>query len=130
MSKLPQQSIPVALSASSTLDLTCDHVTTMNFGILQPVYYRHPIKGEKINLSTTATVRPYPLAIPTFGRMRLNIRQFFVPWRTVFPQFDYFFNDNIAVNISDSSVIDESPETHERGRFISQYLPVKPNASS
>lgn len=121
MSKLPQQSIPVALSASSTLDLSCDHVTTMNFGIMQPVYYRHTIKGEKIILGSNATVRPFPLAIPTFGRMRINIRQFFVPWRTVFPQFDYFYNDNIAVNIDDSSVIDQSPQVNNN-EFVSLFL--------
>lgn len=122
MSKLPQQSIPVALSASSTMDLSCDHVTTMNFGVMQPVYYRHPIKGEKIILGSTVTVRPFPLAIPTFGRMRINIRQFFVPWRTVFPQFDYFFNDNIAVNISNSSVIDSSPQVNN-DEFVTLFNP-------
>ena len=106
---IPQQSIPVAVNATTNMDLSCDHITTMNFGYMQPVYYRHMIKGEHIKLNSMLTIRPFPLAVPTYGRMRINVRQFFVPWRTVFPQWDSFYNDTIAVNVDNASVIANSP---------------------
>ena len=76
MANLNQTSIPTALPASSKLDLSCDHVTTMMFGQMQPVHYRHPIKGENLNISGVGKVRPFPLAIPTYGRVRMNIHHF------------------------------------------------------
>lgn len=109
MTGLSKTSIPVAVPAVSRLALDCDHVTTMDFGCMQPVYYRHPIKGEKVDLNAAGTVRPFPLACPTYGRMRLNMHHFFVPWRTVFPQFDHFYNDNIAVNYGNASLVDDAP---------------------
>lgn len=104
-----KQSIPTALPGRTHLDLSCDHVTTMDFGIFQPVHYRHPIKGEHLNLSGIGTVRPFPLACPTFGRLRCNVHHFYVPWRVVFPQYDSFYNDTIAVNAENSSLIDSAP---------------------
>lgn len=109
MAVLNKVEIPTALPGSSHLDLSCDHVTTMNFGEMQPVHYRHMIKGEHINLSGTGVVRPFPMAAPTFGRMRCNVNHFFVPFRTIFPQWDSFYNDTIGVNMSDSSLIDSAP---------------------
>lgn len=102
--------IPVASPAKSKLDLSCDHVTTMNFGECQPVHYRHPLKGETINLGAVGTVRPMPMACPTYGRMRLNLHHFYVPYSVIFPQYDSFANDTIAVNSSNSSLIDEAPK--------------------
>ncbi len=109
MAVLNKVEIPTALPGSSHLDLSCDHVTTMNFGEMQPVHYRHMIKGEHINLSGTGVVRPFPMAAPTFGRMRCNINHFFVPFRTIFPQWESFYNDTIGVNMDSSSLIDSSP---------------------
>lgn len=102
-------SIPTALPASCKLDLSCDHVTTMDFGKMQPVHYRHNIKGESLSFAGTGTIRPFPLATATYGRMRLNIHNFFVPWRVVFPQWDSQYNDTIAVNANNASLIDDAP---------------------
>lgn len=102
-------SIPTALPASCKLDLSCDHVTTMDFGKMQPIHYRHNIKGESLTFAGTGTIRPFPLATATYGRMRLNIHNFFVPWRVVFPQWDSQYNDTIAVNASNASLIDDAP---------------------
>lgn len=109
MAGLNNTSIPTALPASSKLDLTCDHVTTMDFGKMQPIFYRHNIKGETLSFAGTGTVRPFPLAAPTYGRMRLNIHNFFVPWRVVYPQWDSQYNDTIAVNSDNASLIDSAP---------------------
>lgn len=109
MANLNKVEIPTAVPTSSHLDLSCDHVTTMNFGQMQPVHYRHVFKGENLDLKSVVTVRPFPLAAPTYGRMRLNIHHFFVPWRVVFPQWDTFYNDTIGVNADNSSLVAGSP---------------------
>lgn len=109
MNGLNKVSIPTATPTSSHLDLSCDHVTTMNFGEMQPIHYRHDIKGERLDLNAAGTVRPFPLAAPTYGRMRLNVHHFYVPWRIVFPQYESFYNDTIAVNADNSSLIADAP---------------------
>ena len=109
MANLNSTSIPTALPASTKLDLSCDHATTMMFGEMQPVHYRHVVKGENLSLKGIGKVRPMPLATPTYGRLRMNIHHFFVPFRTVMPQFDSFYNDTIGVNYNGSSIVDDSP---------------------
>lgn len=109
MANLNKVNIPIATPSSSRLDLSCDHITTMNFGELQPVHYRHPIKGEHLNLQGAGTIRPFPMPCPTFGRMRCNIHHFYVPWRIVFPQWDSFYNDTIAVNANNASLVPNAP---------------------
>lgn len=109
MAALNKTNIPIAIENKTKLDLSCDHVTTMGFCQLQPVYYRHMIKGEHINFDCLATCRLAPMAVPTYGRMRLNLRGFAIPYRLVFPQWHNFYNDNIGSNASHSSLVSGVP---------------------
>lgn len=77
MTKLNNQSIPVARHRNSKFDLSSDHVTTLSFMRCQPVYYAHLVAGQSLNMSCLASVRPVPMNVPTFGRMRCNLRSFF-----------------------------------------------------
>lgn len=97
--------IPIAVEAHSKLDLPFDHVSTGMFMLLQPVYYRHTFKTEKLDLRFTSVVRPNPLVVPTFGRIRQNLRHFFVPYRLIFPNWEEYINDVIASNYSASSQV-------------------------
>ena len=109
MAKLNKVEVPVAVGKKTKLDLSCDHVTTGNFGIVQPVYYRHMIKGERLDVNALCTCRLAPLAVPTYGRMRINTRAFFVPYSLVFPQWDAFYTDVIGSNANGSSLVTASP---------------------
>lgn len=109
MAELNKIKVPSAVTRSSKLDLSCDHDTTMNFGLLQPVNYRHMIKGEKIDIRAIATARPVPMSVPTYGRMRLNIRAFFVPYRLVFKFWDDFYTDTIASGHRSSGLVVRRP---------------------
>lgn len=80
--------IPVASGPKHEFDLSCDHQTSMNFLLAQPIYYRHVPRGEHFTDSTLGVIRPVSVAVPTYGRVRNNIRAFFVPYRLVFPQYD------------------------------------------
>lgn len=101
--------IPVAVEAHSKLDLPCDHASTGMFMLLQPMYYRHSVKSENLKLRFTSVVRPNPLVVPTFGRIRQNLRHFFVPYRLVFPNWEEFIDDVIASNFDVSSQVVSVP---------------------
>lgn len=101
--------VPISVEAHTVLDLPCDHATTSMFMLLQPMYYRHTLKTERISASFTSVVRPNPLAVPSFGRVRQNLRHFFVPYRQIFPNWEEFVSDVIASNADASSQVVSVP---------------------
>lgn len=109
MAQLNKVSIPVAAAKKCKLDLSCDHTTTMSFMQMQPVYYRHMLKGEHLNFDCLATIRCAPMPVPTFGRMRLNLRGFAIPYRLAFPQWHSFYDDVIGSNMTNSDLVDSPP---------------------
>ena len=110
MSNIQNVSVPIAAQHKTKLDLSCDHLTTMNFMQMQPVYYRHMIKGESINLSTFAKAQLMPMQLPVLSKMRLNLRAFFVPFRLVFPKADAFFADTLASGNVKSGLVTSEPK--------------------
>ena len=102
------------------LDLSSTHITTGSFLNIQPVYYRHMIPGEHLRGVGNLFCRLAPVAVPTYGRCRVNLRAFFVPFRCVFPNFDEFIVDTIANNVSTSSLVSSSP-TIENAEFITYF---------
>ena len=92
MSNLNKIDVPIALEHKTKLDLSCDHVTTMDWMTTQPVNYRHMIKTEHISINAKSVVRPAPLEVPVYGMLKQNLRYFFVPYRLVFPNWDAFYN--------------------------------------
>lgn len=97
--------LPIGVESHTKLDLPFDHATTGMFMLLRPLYYRHCMKLENHHFSFTDVVRPNPLVVPTFGRIRHNLRHFFVPYRLVFPNWEEFKNDVIASNFDGSSQV-------------------------
>ena len=93
----------------SKLDISGIHITTGDFMNLQPCFYRHCIAGEHVSVNANAVMRLAPLAVPTYGRARLNLRAFFVPFRTIFPNWNNFITDTIGSDYSTSSLVDDSP---------------------
>ena len=104
-----QNKAPIAVEHHSRLNLPFDHATTGMFMLLQPVYYRHFMKTERDQMKFTSVVRPNPLVVPTFGRIRQNLRHFFVPYRLVFPNWEEFKGDVIASNFENSSQVSGVP---------------------
>ena len=101
----------------SKLDLSSTHILTGSFLNLPAVYYRHMIPGEHIRGVGNMLSRLAPVAVPTYGRCRVNLRAFFVPFRCVFPNFNEFIVDTIANNVSTSSLVSSSP-TIDNSIFI------------
>lgn len=89
--------INIGLQPNQTkLDLSHDHITSSNFMDLQPVMYRHMMPKERLVVNANAFARLAPLSVPTYGRCRLNLRAFFVPFRTVMPYFTDFLVDTVS----------------------------------
>lgn len=109
MATISSTKIPIAVGNHTKLDLTCDHATTMAFMTLQPVFYRHMTKTEHLNIDCISNVRPMPMVVPTYGRIRQNLRGFFVPYRLIFPQWQQFYNDVVGVNYNNSSLVSGVP---------------------
>ena len=93
---LDKARVAVGLHGKTKLDLSHPHITTTNFMDLQPICYRHMIPSEKVVCSASAFARLAPMAVPTYGRCRLNMRAFFVPFRTVMPNFTDFIVDTVS----------------------------------
>lgn len=102
--------LPIGVESHTKLDLPFDHATTGMFMLLRPLYYRHCMKLENHHFSFTDVVRPNPLVVPTFGRIRHNLRHFFVPYRLVFPNWEEYKNDIIASNFDGSSQVTGVPQ--------------------
>lgn len=105
----------------SKLDISGLHVTTGDFMTLQPCFYRHCIAGEHISVNANAFLRLAPLAVPTYGRARLNLRAFFVPFRIIFPNWNSFVTDSIANDYSNSSLVEDSPQI-KNNVFIQYFI--------
>lgn len=131
MANLNKIDIPIAVGKKTKLDLSCDHITTGNWLQAQPVYYRHMIKGESIDIRAIATARLAPLVLPTYGRMRMNLRAFFVPYDRVFPQWHSFYYDVIGTNFDGSSLVSGSPyfDSFVLVRFFTDTVVVTPTGN-
>lgn len=114
----------------SKLDLSHDHITTSNFMDLQPVMYRHMMPQEKLRVNANAFARLAPMAVPTYGRCRLNLRGFFVPFRTVMPKFNEFVTDSVSTSFgtlisANSAIVGMTPFFHSSSllhMFNSNYI--------
>lgn len=97
--------LAVAVSDRSKFDVETTHVTTTDFFRLTPVYYQHLVPSSKLHLNLQEFCRLEPLAVPTFGRCRVNVRGFFVPFRTLVNDgiFDSFINDTVAYSPADGN---------------------------
>lgn len=110
MGVFSKQKVNSAVTHHSKLDVSGTHITTANFMQIQPIFYRHMIPGEHLRGNIQALSRLAPVAVPTYGRCRLNLRSFFVPFTQVFPNFLDFLGDSVASNYSGSSLVSESPK--------------------
>lgn len=109
MPQIAKQQIPIAAPKKVKFNLDSQHITTTDFMQLQPVYYRHVIPGEKISVNIDSKARLAPLAVPTYGRANLNLRGFFVPYRTVFTHWNEFIADTVAASYSTTSLVNNPP---------------------
>lgn len=90
---LDKVKVNTAVTKFNKFDLSCDHITTTDWMHLAPIYNKEMVPKEKLSVNVEAMTRLAPMAVPTFGRGNINMRAFFVPYRTIFPGWNDFIND-------------------------------------
>lgn len=88
--------VKTALSPKRKFQFNPSHITTTDFFKLSPVFCREVIPGEEIKVDMMSFARLDPLPVPTFGHARMYNRAFFVPYRTIFRQWNEFITDSLA----------------------------------
>ena len=102
-SYLDKFKIKTAVSDHTKLDLSCQHITTSDFFQLNPIYIKEMVPGERIEINTESFTRLAPMAVPTFGRVKMKNRAFFVPMRTVWKGWNDFITDTTHVTANQTA---------------------------
>lgn len=90
------------------LNFSHDHESTSGFGVVQPTIAKMILAKSKISLQTKTYTRLAPLPVPTFGRIRVNTTNRFIPISQVFEAYEAFqsqksINTNVASYIPQCS---------------------------
>lgn len=113
--------IKIGQSASTFKhDVGCDIHSTLNFKFVQPTYMLPMDGGNKINLRLRQLVRLAPLPVPSFARMRVENRGYFIPAVDVMPAFEAM-RTHVQVNTSVSQYIPTTVTTVSP-KFLLMYL--------
>ena len=78
----------------SSRNLSSDHVTTIDFNVVKPFGIYEMIPGDRISISPEVWMRTQAMNCPTFGKVDVITRAFFVPHRLVFRHFLDFWRQN------------------------------------
>lgn len=69
-----------------------DNNTTMQFGVIQPLFHQFLNYGDKLSADFRQLVRLSPLPVPTFGRMHLENNIKFVKMSDIYPAYEAFLS--------------------------------------
>lgn len=81
-----------------------DNNTTMQFGVIQPLFHQFLNANDRLSSDVRQLVRLSPLPVPTFGRMHLENNIKFVKMTDIYPAYEAFISHKY-VNSSHSQYI-------------------------
>lgn len=81
-----------------------DNNTTMQFGVIQPLFHQLLNANDRLSSDIRQLVRLSPLPVPTFGRMHLENNIKFVKMTDIYPAYEAFLSHKY-VNTSHSQYI-------------------------
>ena len=81
-----------------------DNNTTMQFGVIQPLFHQFLNANDRLSSDVRQLVRLAPLPVPTFGRMHLENNFKFVKMSDIFPAYEAYLSHQF-VNSSHSQYI-------------------------
>lgn len=97
MNYMNKANIPVAVTDNSKFDLSHTHLLTGDFFGVNVSWLHEMVPGSKIDVNLETFARLEPLVTPTYGRCRIVNRAFVVPFRQLYPNWDDFLADTVAV---------------------------------
>lgn len=110
MSTMPSKTnIPVAVPNKTRKFYTQDHITTHSFMMPRPIFCREYIPNRNLKVKVDSFFRCNPMPVPIFGHAKIYNRAFFVPFRTVMPDFNDFYTN--------------TPYSYSTGSGISTSIP-------
>lgn len=96
----------VELQESTTeQDLSCTHLTTANFFELNVGYYRETTPREYFKCNQGIFCRPVPMQAPVMGEAVLKLKNYFVPYRVLSPQWNDYITKSPHVPYNGASPI-------------------------
>ena len=69
-----------AVKNRNKFNLSCSHLTTMNFGEIVPLYAEETVPGDKFSIGSNFFSRMAPLVKPTYGKFQFKTIAGFVPY--------------------------------------------------
>lgn len=93
MSKI---SFKTALSKKTGFDRSSMHITTLDFGKPNVSNIFSVNKGDSVHVNLNQFMRLSPLAVPTYGNIKLITRSFFIPNRILTPNWQAFYSQSLS----------------------------------
>lgn len=87
-----------------THHLPFDNNTTMQFGVIQPLFHQFLNANDRLSSDVRQLVRLAPLPVPTFGRMHLENNIKFVKMSDIYPAYEAYISHKF-VNSSHSQYV-------------------------
>ena len=87
-----------ANSRKTTFDKSSTHISTLDFGRWLPSQTLPVRRGDNVHVRLNQFVRLAPLAVPTYGNIKLLTRSYFVPFRLLSPRWFGFVQNNTPAN--------------------------------
>ena len=118
--------VNVAAANNNKFDLSKTVVTTHDFGRAKAIECRYMVPGDKFNIKLSSFTRLLPMVSPTFGKIDTVQRAFFVPIRSLLPQFyDWVSNQPVASaqNLSEWETGDVIPSTYMKSFVLALLQP-------
>ena len=85
----------------TTFDKSSTHISTLDFGRWLPSQTLPVRRGDSVHIRLNQFVRLAPLAVPTYGNIKLQTRSYFVPYRLLTPRwYDFVQNDSSDNDLS------------------------------
>ena len=88
--------LPTAVDKRTHFDLSCDHITTMDWFSPKISYIKEMVPNESIEVKQETFTRLAPMTVPTFGRINMVHRAFFVPMRTIWRGWNAFITNTVS----------------------------------
>lgn len=90
-----------ANSGKTTFDKSSTHISTLDFGRWLPSQTLPVRRGDSVHVRLNQFVRLAPLAVPTYGNIKLLTRSYFVPYRLLTPRwYDFVQNDSSSNDLT------------------------------
>lgn len=85
----------------TTFDKSSTHISTLDFGRWLPSQILPVRRGDSVHVRLNQFVRLAPLAVPTYGNIKLVTRSYYVPFRLLTPNwYDFVQNDSSVSDLA------------------------------